>query len=339
MNQEYFISLGEIMKPLSKYFFFVMLLPCFCFSQKKQNASTVIFDSDMGPDYDDVGAIAMLHTYADSGYIRIAATIASTNYEGVAAVFNVFNTYFKRPGIPIGVPKKNGKNLRDWQHWTDTLIARYPHAISSNAQAFESVDLYRKVLASQPDKSITIITTGFFTNLSALLQSSPDQYSKFNGQQLVEKKVKQLVSMAGGFPTGKEFNVRVDSLASQFVFMHWPTPILLSGFEIGWKIRTGLPLINNNSILKSPVKDVFSLCIPMAKSDSAGRMSWDETAVLVAVKGYKPWYDVEKGTMMVNNDGTNSWIAHGPKHEYLIEKLNPLEVGKLIDRLMMHQPK
>jgi hypothetical protein len=27
----------------------------------------VIFDTDMGPDYDDVGAIALLHAFADSG--------------------------------------------------------------------------------------------------------------------------------------------------------------------------------------------------------------------------------------------------------------------------------
>src|SRR5678809_850340 len=89
----------------------------------------VIFDSDMGPDYDDVGAITLLHAYADSGYINILATVASTKYDGVAAVMNVFNTYFSRPGIPIGIPKQNGSTLRDGQHWTDTLIKNYPHQI------------------------------------------------------------------------------------------------------------------------------------------------------------------------------------------------------------------
>jgi inosine-uridine nucleoside N-ribohydrolase len=300
--------------------------------------STVIFDSDMGPDYDDVGAIAMLHAYADSGYINIAATIASTNYEGVAAVFNVFNTYFKRPGIPIGVPRRNGQNLRDWQHWSDTLIARYPHTIKNNTEAEDAVDLYRRLLAAQPNKSVTIITTGFFTNLSALLQSPGDKYSKLNGQELVEGKVKQLVSMAGGFPTGKEFNIRVDSVASRYVFMHWPTPVILSGFEIGWKIRTGLPIIHNASIQKSPVKDVFRISIPMAKSDSAGRMSWDETAVLVAVKGYAPFYTLKKGTMVVNEDGSSSWSDNGSMHAYLVENNSAELVQAIINSLMMHQP-
>jgi hypothetical protein len=77
----------------------------------------------------------------------------------------------------------------------------------------------------------------------------------------------------------------------------------------------------------------------MAKSDSAGRMSWDETAVLVAVKGYQAWYDVQKGTMIVNSDGTNSWSSNGTKHEYLVEKAPPESVAEIINKLMMHQPK
>src|SRR3954467_10685688 len=77
----------------------------------------VIFDTDMGPDYDDVGAITLLHAFADSGYAKILATVASTKYDGVAAVLNVFNTYFKKPGIPIGVPKGRALELKDKQYW------------------------------------------------------------------------------------------------------------------------------------------------------------------------------------------------------------------------------
>src|SRR5712671_2592680 len=106
------------------------IIPCFCLlissvslpAQKKAKPVAIIFDSDMGPDYDDVGAITMLHAFADSGYVKILATVASTKYEGVAAIFNVFNTYFKRNNIPIGVPKGKASELKDKQHWTDTLL-------------------------------------------------------------------------------------------------------------------------------------------------------------------------------------------------------------------------
>lgn len=327
--------------PVMKRIFFLLLISFVCIqlhAQKKPVAQPVIFDSDMGPDYDDVGAIAMLHAFADSGYISILATIASTKYEGVAAVFDVLNTYFNRKDIPIGVPHKNGLTLRDWQHWSDSLIAKYPHRIQKNNEVPEAVDVYRKVLASQPDKSVTIITVGFLTNLADLLKSGPDAFSPLTGADLVAKKVKQLVSMAGIFPSGKEFNVEKDAAASQYVFGHWNTPVLLSGFEIGKKIKTGIPIIQNNTIQNSPVKDVFRISIPMAKEDSAGRMSWDETAVLVGVKGWQPYYTIKQGTMTVAADGSNGWESKGNKHVHLVEKLAPVIVEALLNKLMMHQP-
>ena len=316
----------------------ILLLTVLSSIAQQKERKAVIFDSDMGPDYDDVGAIAMLHAFADSGYIRILATVASTKYKGVASVFNVLNTYFNRPDMPIGVPKNNGLELKDWQHWTDTLLAKYPHHIKSNNDVPEATALYRKLLASQPDKSVTIITVGFFTNLANLLQSAPDEFSKLNGSDLVHKKVSRLVSMAGRFPSGKEFNVEKDAAASQIVFSQWPTPILLSGFEIGQKIKVGLPLISNKKISGSPVKDVFRICIPQAKEDSAGRMSWDETAVLVAVKDYRNYYTTKGGRMIVNADGGNTWDGGGRGHAYLVEKLSFEKVRDEIQKLIQHQP-
>lgn len=179
-------------------------------AQDTSPAVPVIFDTDMGPDYDDVGAMALLHAYADQGDAEILATVASTRYEGVAAVLNVLNTYFKRPDIPIAVPRGNAISTKDFQHWTDSLIANYPHSINLNKEVPDAVALYRKILAQQPDHSVTIITVGFLTNVAALLQSDPDQYSDLSGKELVEKKVQKLVSMAGKFPYGREFNVHED---------------------------------------------------------------------------------------------------------------------------------
>jgi len=302
---------------------------------------SVIFDSDMGPDYDDVGAITLLHAFADDGKANILATIASTKYDNVAAVFNVFNTYFKKPNIPIGVPKGEALDLRDFQHWSDSVVKNYPHAINSNKDVPDAVALYRRVLAIQPDKSVTIITVGFLTNLKNLLQSKADMFSPLTGEQLVKQKVKQLVSMAGRFPSGSEFNVNQDFVASKFAYENWPTPVLFSGFEIGEKIKVGLPLIHNDDIQNSPVKDVFRIAIPMAAEDSAGRKSWDETAVLVGVLGYENWYDVKQGKIVISDkDGSNTWVDDKTFNQYyLVEKAPPADVKKLIEELIQHQPK
>jgi len=303
-----------------------------------QNKPAVIFDTDMGPDYDDVGAIAILHALADSGQVNILATIASTKYKGVASVLNIFNTYFGRPLIPVGVPRGKAVDKRDVQHWSDSIIARYPHLLQTNDEAAESVELYRMILASRPDNSVTIITVGFLTNLAGLLESPGDKYSPFPGSELVRRKVSLLVSMAGKFPAGNEFNIREDAIAAKKVYEHWPTKILFSGFEIGETIKTGLPLISNKSITESPVKDVFRISIPLAKNDSAGRMSWDQTAVIVGVKGHRPWYKLKPGSIVVNEDGTNSWNDSTGRHAYLLPDVPAARVTTYINKLMQHQP-
>lgn len=300
----------------------------------------VIFDTDMGPDYDDVGAITLLHAFADEGKANILATVASTKYEGVAAVIDVFNTYFKKPGIPIGVPKGEAVTKKDFQHWTDTLIKNYPHSIKNNSEVADAVNVYRQVLAKQPNKSVTIITVGFLTNLANLLKSPPDKYSRLTGAELVAQKVKSLVSMAGKFPSGSEFNINQDAGSSKYVFENWNTPVIFSGFEIGQKIKTGLPLINNKEIQNSPVKDVFRISIPLDEKDKDGRMSWDETAVFVAIAGYKPYYKLNYGAIHINDDGSNTWSdkADG-NHAHLIEDRPVSDVQNIINKMMMHQPK
>ncbi|MET0243676.1 MAG: nucleoside hydrolase [Flavitalea sp.] len=299
----------------------------------------IIFDTDMGPDYDDVGAIAILHAFADSGDIKLLATIASTKYPGVAATLSVLNTYFGRPKLPIGVPRGNAVEIRDWQGWSDSLQKNYPHNITSNDNAEDATGLYRKLLASAEDRSITIVTVGFFTNLSELLQSKPDQYSALDGKQLVATKVKSLVSMAGIFPVGKEFNIEKDVKAAQFVCNNWPGSILFSGFEIGKEIRTGLPLTRRDDITNSPVKDVFSICIPKSKDDLQGRMSWDQTAVLIASKPSSPFFDLTKGHIQVKDDGSNTWTDGDGSHNYVRFRSSPLIVQEYLEHLMSHQPK
>ena len=312
----------------------------FSLSLPAQNKTPVpiIFDSDMGPDYDDVGAIALLHTLADSGYAKILATIASTRYEGVASILNIFNTYFNREDIPVGVAGETGLTLKDSQHWTDSLIAGYPHRIKSNREAWDAVRLYRKILSEQKRHSVTIVTTGFLTNLHGLLLSKGDEYSPLDGPGLVLEKVKKLVCMAGKFPEGYEFNIDRDIPAARYVFTRWPGFILFSGFEIGERIKTGLPLVNNKGIKHSPVQDVFRISIPMAAEDSAGRKSWDETAVLVAVLGYRPFYRLLQGHILVDTTGKSTWDRTGGNQAYLLETSPAADVAAYINKALMRQP-
>lgn len=312
-----------------------------CANQSKDKISKpvrIIFDTDLGPDYDDVGALAFLHAMADSGRAEILATVSSNKNELVAPSVNVINSYFGRSEVPIGAPKTEGVNLGSSQHWADSIIERYPHTVKSTSEVDDAVNVYRKILSTQPDRSVTIITVGFLTNLNNLLKSKPDNISLLTGSELVTRKVKRLVSMAGWFPAGKEFNVFMDSTASQYVCDNWPGEIIFTGFEIGSKIHTGLNLIGSD-IINSPVKDVFRISIPLSPEDKEGRMSWDETAVLIGVYGTDSFFDTIRGKIIVNADGSNTW-ENDPdgKHFYVIQKMPVPQISAFIEERIMHVP-
>lgn len=302
---------------------------------QKQAPVNVIFDTDIGPDYDDVGAMAILHTLADSGQVNILATVACNQSKYIAGVLSVLNTYFKRPTIPIGVVRGKAVNKSAWQKWDSALVAKYPHQIQSNEQAQDALTLYRRILAKQADKSVVIISVGFFSNLADLILSKPDKYSPLTGAELVKKKVKKLVSMAGRFPKGSEYNVECDIVSSRIVAEKWNTEIIFSGFEIGFSVHTGLPLVQNAKIQNSPIKDAFAMSIPMSKEDESGRMSWDQTAVLVGIKGYEPYYSLVEGRFVCTEYGENAWDAKGKGHFYLVEKMPVPQIELILNQLMM----
>lgn len=328
-----------------KYFISLFLIAIFLFwgctnhtSKNRDKPVKIIFDTDLGPDYDDVGALAFLHAMADSGKAEILATVSSNKHKLVAPSIEIINTYFGRPGLAIGAPKKSGVNLGSSQHWADSIVAKYPHTINSTSEVPDAVDIYRKVLNNQPDNSVTIVTVGFLTNLNNLLQSQPDNSCPLNGYDLVSKKVKMLVCMAGRFPAGREFNIYMDSAASEYVYKNWPGEIIFTGFEIGWEIRTGLKLIKSE-IKNSPVKDVFRISIPLSAEDKDGRMSWDETAVLIGVYGTKGFFDTVRGKIVVNPDGSNTWENNPEgKHIYVKQKMAIKEMADFIEYRMMHLP-
>lgn len=305
----------------------------------KKHVPHIIFDTDIGGDYDDVGALGMLHALADKGEVEILATVASNLSPLVAPSIDVINTYFGRPDLPIGAPKTPGvaQDCGDL-HWSDSLVAIYPHRIDRTADAPDAVQIYRKILASQPDSSVTLVTVGFLTNLKNLLESDPDSFSRLNGKELVAKKIKLWVAMAGKFPQGKEYNVMCDSTSSEYVIENWPGKVVFSGFEIGDQVLTGLRLIKDGPA-DSPVRKVYAISIPKREYDKTGRRSWDQTAVLAAVRGISPYFKVKKGRFIAYPDGSNGWVDDpNGLQEYLVQKMSPDSVAYEIETLMMYSP-
>ena len=105
---------------------------------------------------------------------------------------------------------------------------------------------------------------------------------------------------------------------------------------------------------RNPVKDVFAGNIPSREEvrkdpgkwrdwcfGMGGRAAWDETAVLAAVRGEESYFNVHRGTYkMIGDTGENVWLPdeeNGP-HLRITEKVNKLEVAKVIDELICRPP-
>ncbi len=300
----------------------------------------IIFDSDMGPDYDDVGALAILHALEARGECKILATIASDAHPLIAPTIELINTWYGRTDIPIGKAVENAPDFTAENHWNDSLIARFGPALRNN-QYPSAVEVYRKVLAAQKDHSVTIVTVGFTSNLAALLESTPDEYSELTGRELISRKVIRWVAMAGGFPEGKEFNVFKDANASWIVFRQWPTPILFSGFEIGVHIKTGGRTARIDPALNNPVQWAFDFNLrTYSKTREDNRSSWDQTAVLVAVRQPEKYFYVNgPGKFVIQKDGRNSWDPDMDQQHYFLVHKYPFQViADEIEGLMMQSP-
>ena len=103
---------------------FVTVLPCFA-----GDKVPVIFDTDMGPDYDDVGALAVLHRLSDLGEAEVLAAGSSNHLPNSVKLIGIINRSFGRGTIPIGAMKGKGATIDAWhkgEKWTQVLPERYP---------------------------------------------------------------------------------------------------------------------------------------------------------------------------------------------------------------------
>jgi len=278
----------------------------------------------------------VLHALADRGEAEILAMGVSAKHPACVPCLDALNTYFGRADIPIGVVK--GKGFLKRSRYSQQVADEFPHDLTSAADAPDAASLYRKVLASQPDRGVVFISVGQLTNFRNLLRTQGDAASPLGGPELVRRKVKLWVCMGGRFPKGREANLVHDGPAAAHAIAQWPTPIVFSGWEIGARVLTGGRL--RELPATSPVCRAYQLFNGLKP-----HKSWDQTAVLYAVRGTRGgakglWHLEAEGHCHVLPDGANVWRKERDRpHAYLVEKQPPAKVAAIIEELMLHRPK
>lgn len=305
------------------------------FLENNQSVPAIIFDTDFAADVDDVGALAILHVLADSGQANILSVMISSGDHYAPRAVDAINTYYGRPDIPIGVTWAPSVSVDS--NYTLELALDFPNDVKATPNA---VDLYRRILAEQPDHSVTIVTVGFLTNLQGLLSSEPDEYSELNGSELVATKVVRLVTMGGHYPDseahpdGREYNFALDAESTYAVIPNWPTPIVFSGFELGRDIVTGA-ILQKASVPENPVREAYKLF-----NGGVGRSSWDLTAVHFAVRGLSDvWQLCGPGINKIYPDGRNVWESVSKHQHYYLQNAVPkTQIKKMLDNLLIQPP-
>lgn len=278
-------------------------------------APVVIFDTDLGPDTDDVMALAMVHAYEKQGDAEIAAVTISRNSDTAARFADIVNTFYGRPDIPIGVYRgSTPQDTNDYFYTADLVAAGiYPHDVH-NSNIAEGYKVMRQALVDAPDKSVVIIQVGFSTNTAALLQSGPDEISPLSGAQLVEEKVKLLSVMAGRNDSASvEFNVGEHVSSAQKVFADWPVELIQSDGNLGQEILYPLASVLNdfNYVANHPVSQAYlnkNLGWHQPEGDRYNMRSWDLTSVIAALEDPADYFAVTgQGTVTLDALGRSTF--------------------------------
>ncbi|AYB29472.1 nucleoside hydrolase [Chryseolinea soli] len=315
-----------------------LLLLLISVSSLAQRTKTVkiILDTDFGNDCDDAAALAVLHQLAYHGEAEILGVVYPMNDDMGAPAIDAENTYYGKPNIPVGTYKGTYEYKDKHNDLYNSKLAELPNDLKSGKNAPDAVALYRKILAAQPDQGVTIVVVGPQRLVADLLQSKADSLSPLDGTALVKKKVLQLVVMGTAYPKGHEWNIRICPDAAQYVEEHWPTPVVYSGLEIGIAIMTGERLFTETPE-NNPVRIAFGTNPGLDAKKN--RHSWDQTAVLYAVRGVRDYWTLGTGFPQITEDGKNSWVVSKGNRHYLIAKKGIPEMKKILEDMMVAAPK
>jgi len=280
-------------------------------SNYEQKDIRIILDTDMGSSTDDLFALMMLHRYMDMQRCQLLGVIVDRMGRANADIVDVLDTYYGHPDIPIGLETEGQASTHVWIPYHNLAYARTPdgvpmfqRTIGDDGGYMEGYKLYRKLLAEQPDHSVTIASIGLVTSLARLLTSQPDEYSPLNGVELVRAKVKDIYAMGGVFGDAVEpdynFKQAIDFSLTFFKLLPKEVDVVFSPGEVGDPLdyRPELVISDLNWTDHHPIKWTYQFL-----NCNTGQKMWDPQAVIQAVEGDDVYQLSERGWVTLTPNG------------------------------------
>lgn len=309
----------------------------------------IIFDTDIGGDCDDAGALAMLHRLCDMGEAELLAVTHCYSSPYVAGCIDAIDRFYGRV-VPVGINYSITESGRGVYAGAlcDGFPSRYPASAYGTADAApDTLTVLRRTLASADDGSVTLVVTGSLASMEKLVTSGADDISELTGKELISKKLARTVVMGGRFsetwpmtiypdgntsgtPVTWEWNIRASGArAAQTVCREWQGELVFASYELGAYIKTMVEF-PSRAREGDPVALAYEL-----HNHGNGRCSWDQTAMLEAVRPGMYWNYHEYGRITVGDDLVTRWERdEGSKHTYLIPKADHEDIRRVMDDIV-----
>jgi hypothetical protein len=336
----------------------------------------LIYDGDIGPDPCDFSTISMLHEYHERGMINLMGVMGVTPDPFLASTFSLYNQIHGHD-IPIGAYREGPSNsripeaIRSEYYKALSWACRHPDpnrvmfekygntATLRESDVLDSVQMYRSLLATVPDDSVTIYAAGQLYNFESLLRTGPDHYSELSGAELLQRKVCRFVFMGGYFPDSSVnewyrqhtadaewnwwgFGSRNTSKVSLEAIAAMGKPVTYIGAEQGVRVLVGREVIARLG-RNHPTTEAFLLSTMLTDQDDREPVglirenpAYDEMTLYHVVEdGVGRYFDRLSGRVVVDENGANRWLPGGGNESYLtIQHGVEPELGRIItDRI------
>lgn len=273
---------------------------------------SIIIDTDWWTDCDDVGAMRIALWGEACGYYDIAGIILDANSGWGAQSIDALIRAEGHGSIPIGVHAD--ASFGGSQTYQSAILAKFRPLVGAQGAVESAVRAYRRFIANAAG-TIEILSLGYFTAMSALIDSPADDISSLTGLQLLNQRVSKIWAMAGNWPYGQENNfTRTTSSKNSAVnvLANYSGEIVFFGGEVGQPIITG---DNLNGRTWDPVAVAYA-----AHGSASGRNSWDPITAYYAAIGLGDDFDLVRGTASFNLVTNYNSMAMSPngRHGYVV---------------------
>ena len=275
-------------------------------------AKNVILDLDYNSDVDDVCALRLAAQMHAAGNIRLQAVGLSTSGDAPAKAAHGQLCYDGLGDVPIGT---SSVTVETGSPYWDEFISAFFY--EGNYVQMDAVQLYKQKLreCGARNETIRFVTTGFVTNLAALLKDP-------EGYDLVRDHADSFYITGGGWKQGSDFNfvfTPATAEAIKYVVDYSPVPVVFSTNmsikgENGSVMMCGASMMKKDTDGDDPVTRAFRAYERENNTSlSGGRFAWDPMCTWVACMNDDAATKTHLVPMKVYIDGSNGYNQFYPE--------------------------